>query len=63
MIELFRCKDCIYFLSDNRAHVYRSESCYFCKKKGSLHSRNYKIGEGTRILPNDIGCEHFKFNQ
>ncbi|WMJ22541.1 hypothetical protein RBG61_11150 [Paludicola sp. MB14-C6] len=58
-----QCKDCIYFLLDNRVHAYRCEPYYFCKKKGNLHSRNYKIGEGTRILPNDLACEYFEIKK
>lgn len=63
MSKLFQCKDCIYLITDNRVHVYRAEQYYFCKKKGSLHSRNYKIGEGTRILPSDKACEQFLHNE
>lgn len=59
MSQKYQCKDCVYLFIDNRLNTYRSAPFYFCQKKGNLHSRNYKIGEGTRISLSDDACEYF----
>ena len=32
----------------------------FCRKKGAFFSRNYKVGEGTRIAPDQRACPEFE---
>ena len=43
------CQDCRYCWQDDRSSVYRRPPFFFCRRKGSFFSRNYQIGEGTRI--------------
>ena len=45
------CQDCRYCWQDDRSSVYRRPPFFFCRRKGSFFSRNYQIGEGTRIDP------------
>lgn len=57
--EQNKCSDCHFFYADDRITAYRRETCYFCKRKGAFFSRNYKVGEGTRIGLHDDACENF----
>ncbi len=54
-----KCKDCVYCWSDDRITAYRRRDMSFCRKKGTLFSRNYRPGEETRILPEDDACPWF----
>ncbi|MFQ9886617.1 hypothetical protein [Negativibacillus massiliensis] len=53
------CIDCRWCWKDDRATDYRRPPFFFCRKKGSFYSRNYRIGEGTRISPTQPVCEKF----
>ena len=55
------CQDCRYCWQDDRSSVYRRPPFFFCRRKGSFFSRNYQIGEGTRIDPCQSACEQFSF--
>lgn len=56
------CKHCRYCVTDDRATDYRRdlERYVFCSRKGPFFSRNYRVHEGTRILPDDPSCEAFE---
>lgn len=54
-----KCKDCEYFYADDRITDYRRESCCFCRRKGAFFSRNYRVGEGTRVGLNDNACDAY----
>ena len=54
------CADCRFCIEDCRSHTYIRRGYYFCKKKGSFFSRNYRIGEGTRIDRNSPACKWFE---
>lgn len=54
------CRDCRWFFRDDRISEYRRDSYCFCRKKGAFFSRNYRIGEGTRIAPNQKACPDFE---
>lgn len=54
-----KCKDCTFFYDDDRITEYRRDACYFCRRKGAFFSRNYKVGEGTRIDCGDNACKDF----
>ncbi|MBC8571168.1 hypothetical protein [Zongyangia hominis] len=58
-----KCKDCVYFYADDRGSAYRRPPCYFCRRKGVFFSRNYRVGEGTRIGREDDACEHFRLKK
>lgn len=53
------CRDCHWFFADNRVTEYRRDGYCFCRKKGAFFSRNYRIGEGTRIAPDQKACPEF----
>lgn len=53
------CRNCKYCYRDNRIADYRRGEMFFCRKKGAFFSRNYRVGEGTRIHGNDIACGQF----
>ena len=53
------CRDCRWFFADNRAWEYRRDGYCFCRKKWAFFSRNYRIGEGTRIAPDQKACPEF----
>lgn len=53
------CRDCRFCWQDDRSTDYRRPPCFFCRRKGSFFSRNYRIGEGTRIDPDQPACEQF----
>lgn len=53
------CFDCRYCWQDDRSTDYRRPPCFFCRRKGSFFSRNYRIGEGTRIDPKQAVCAQF----
>lgn len=55
-----RCIDCRHCWQDDRHSVYRRPPLYFCRKKGSFFSRNYRVGEGTRIAPDQLACPLFE---
>ncbi|MBR5485746.1 MAG: hypothetical protein IKV41_04480 [Oscillospiraceae bacterium] len=55
-----KCSDCAFFYSDDRIIKYRRQPMFFCNRKGSLHSRNFRIGEGTRIAADCDACSMFK---
>ena len=57
------CQDCRYCWQDDRSSVYRRPPFFFCRRKGSFFSRNYQIGEGTRIDPCQSACEQFSPKQ
>lgn len=61
--EQNKCKDCEFFYMDDRITAYRRETCYFCKRKGAFFSRNYQVGEGTRIGYDDAACKNFNKKQ
>lgn len=54
------CRDCRWFWADRRATDYRRDGYYFCRKKGCFFSRNYRIGEGTRIARDQAACAAFE---
>lgn len=54
------CRDCRWFWEDRRATDYRRDGYYFCRKKGCFFSRNYRIGEGTRIARDQAACAVFE---
>ena len=54
------CRDCRWFWEDRRATDYRRDGYYFCRKKGCFFSRNYRIGEGTRIARDQAACAAFE---
>lgn len=54
------CRDCRWFWEDRRATDYRRDGYYFCRKKGCFFSRNYRIGEGTRIDRDQAACAAFE---
>ncbi|MBC8560000.1 hypothetical protein [Fumia xinanensis] len=60
MSENRSCRECRYFYDDCRDTVYRRSHCYFCKRKGLYFSRNCRIGEENRILPDDPACKFFQ---
>lgn len=53
------CRDCYWFFADDRVTDYRRDCYCFCRKKGAFFSRNYRIGEGTRIAPDQKACPEF----
>ena len=55
-----RCIDCRHCWKDDRQSVYRRPPLYFCRRKGSFFSRNYRVGEGTRIAPDQPSCLLFE---
>lgn len=54
------CPQCRYFYEDHRPTAYRRDSCCFCRCKGAFFSRNYRVGEGTRIGRNQPACSRFE---
>ncbi len=58
-----KCSDCTFFYRDDRIIKYRRQPMFFCNRKGSLHSRNFRIGEGTRIAADSDICNMFKPSQ
>lgn len=54
------CKDCRFFYADNRVMKYRRQPMFFCNRKGAFHSRNFRIGEGSRIDKDDTACSLFE---
>ncbi len=54
------CRDCRYFYRDDRSTLYIRSLYCFCQKKGVFFSRNYRIGEGTRIGEGDTACPDFQ---
>ena len=57
------CKDCRFFYADNRIIKYRRQPMFFCNRKGAFHSRNFRIGEGTRIAENAQACPLFQVRE
>lgn len=55
------CRDCYWFFADDRVTDYRRDCYCFCRKKGAFFSRNYRIGEETRIAPDQKACPEFLF--
>ncbi|MEM0528850.1 hypothetical protein WGC32_00695 [Zongyangia sp. HA2173] len=58
-----KCWECQYFYADDRGSAYRRPPCFFCRRKGGFYSRNYKIGEKTRIGREDPACPDFQFRK
>ena len=54
------CKECRFFYEDNRNTLYTRSRYCFCRRKGAFFSRNYRIGEKTRIDPGNKACEAFE---
>lgn len=55
-----KCRQCRWFFADHRPAEYRRDNYCFCRKKGAFFSRNYRIGEGTRIHPEQEACPAFE---
>ena len=55
-----KCIDCQYYYLDERPSVYARPKMAFCRKKGRLFSRNFKVGEQTRIDPGAVACPEFE---
>lgn len=53
------CQNCKYCYRDDRASDYRRDVMFFCRKKGVFFSRNYRVGEGSRIQGDDPACSWF----
>ena len=58
-----KCKDCVFCKTDGRSSTYRRPPMYFCRRKGSLFSRNYRIGEKTRVEGEAEGCPQALFHK
>lgn len=54
-----RCETCRWFYLDVRETVYRRGECCFCKRKPFPFSRQYKVGEGSRIDCKSC-CENYE---
>ena len=54
------CRECKWFWLDDRNTDYRQDTFCFCRRKGAFFSRNFRIGEGTRIAPNQKACSWFE---
>ena len=55
-----QCRDCAFFYADDRVIKYRRQPMFFCNRKGAFHSRNFRIGEGTRIAEDSPACDLFQ---
>ena len=53
------CEECRWFYEDRRETVYRRGRCCFCKRKPFPFSRQYRVGEGSRIDPGG-SCPDFQ---
>lgn len=53
------CRECAHCWEDRRETVYRRGECWFCRLKGPFFSRSYRVGEKTRVDPDQPGCPHF----
>lgn len=54
------CRECRFFYIDNRVIKYRRQPMFFCDRKSVFHSRNFRIGEGSRIAENAEACPLFQ---
>lgn len=57
-----RCENCRWFYLDDRDDrdtVYRRRECCFCRRKPFPFSRQYKVGEGSRIDRRSC-CENYE---
>ena len=50
------CGNCRHMVLDERETVYRRGKMYFCRCSPFPMSRQYKPGEGSRVLPEMAGC-------
>ena len=53
------CRECAPCWEDRSDTVYRRGECWFCRLKGAFFRRNYRVGEKTRVDPDQPGCAHF----
>ncbi len=54
------CSSCQYCWKDTRHTDYIRPPYFFCQKKGSFFSRNYRVGEKTRIDPDFPACPEYR---
>ncbi|MEG2038664.1 MAG: hypothetical protein RRZ73_02935 [Oscillospiraceae bacterium] len=54
------CESCKFCYFDNRIMKYRRQPMYFCTAKGAFFSRNFKVGEGTRIDKGGTICDKYQ---
>ena len=52
--------DCLFCITDARTTDYRRRKMWFCRRKCTFFSRNYRPGEGGRILPEQAACPDFE---
>lgn len=51
-----QCGSCRYLYEDDRDTVYRRGRMYFCRCSPFPMSRQYKVGEGSRVAPDLPAC-------
>ena len=54
------CGDCRFCTEDVRSTDYRRRKMWFCRRRCTFFSRNYRPGEGGRILPEQAACPDFE---
>ena len=54
------CSACLFCITDARTTDYRRRKMWFCRRKCTFFSRNYRPGEGGRILPEQAACPDFE---
>lgn len=53
------CETCQFAFCDDRCTDYRRDPMWFCRRKGPFFSRNYRVGEKTRIDPKSPACDDY----